>query len=150
MEFTPEQITRLLEALGLGADVTDAELVVTAVEELVTAPPVAAASAAAAGGVVLDPASYDELKRNADRGVALAAAAKTREATTAVDAAISAGKLPPARRQHWLNVIQADPAMAATLKAMPVVFTLAGAELGHSDPGLNGPDDVTEPAAWFR
>lgn len=149
MEFTPEQITRLLEALGLGADVTDAELVVVAVEELVTAPPVAAASVAAAGGVVLDPASYDVLKADADRFHTLAKAAKVRDATAAVDAAIHAGKLPPARRQHWLDVLDADPAMAATLKQMPVVITLAGAELGHSDPGLNGPDDVTEPAGWF-
>lgn len=150
MEFTPEQLTRLLEALGLGADVTDAELVVTAVEELVTAPPVAAASVAAAGGITLDAASYDILKADADRGRALAAAAKVREATSAVDAAVSAGKLPPARRQHWLDVIQADPAMAATLKQMPVVISMVGSELGHSNPGLNGPDEVTEPTGWFR
>ncbi|OZC98916.1 hypothetical protein CH281_20335 [Rhodococcus sp. 06-221-2] len=148
MDFTPEQITRLLEALGLGSDVTDAELVVVAVEELVTAPPVAAASAAAAGGVVLDPAAYDVLKADADRGRALAAASKVREAKDAVDSAIRAGKLPPARRQHWLDVIQADPAMAATLKQMPVVIPLE--ELGHCDPGANDPDGLTEPAGWFR
>ncbi|OZC76370.1 hypothetical protein CH282_26190 [Rhodococcus sp. 06-418-1B] len=150
MDFTDAQLTRLLEALGLTADVTDAEVVVTAVEELVTAPPVAAASAQAAGGIVLDPASYEELKKNADRGVQLAAAAKVREAASAVDGAISAGKLPPARRQHWLDVIQADPAMAATLKQMPVIFSLGNEELGHANPGLNGPDDLTEPAGWFR
>ncbi|MDT5007138.1 MAG: hypothetical protein QOJ24_4314 [Mycobacterium sp.] len=46
MEFTPEQITALLEALGLPADTADAELVVATATDafsvILTPPPVSA------------------------------------------------------------------------------------------------------------
>lgn len=146
MEFTPEQITRLLEALGLTADVTDPETVVLAVEDLATAPTDAASVAAKTGGLVIDPAVYETLKAEAERGRTVAAAAATREREQAVNAAVSKGAIPPARKQHWMTVLEADPTMAKVLASMPTVIPLT--EIGHADPGLGGDDHAPANVVW--
>ncbi|WP_128646336.1 phage protease [Rhodococcus sp. BS-15] len=144
MEFSPEQLTRLMEALGLKPDETDAEVVVLAVEDLATAPVDAAAVAAKTGGLVIDPTVYETLKAEAERGRTVAAAAATREREQAVNAAITKGAIPPARKAHWMTVLEADPTMAKVLASMPNVIPLE--ELGHSDPGVNDPDGQPLPS----
>lgn len=145
MEFTPEQITRLLEATSLGADVTDPEAVVLAVEDMATTPVDAATVAAKTGGLVIDPVAYETLKSEAERGRTVAAAAATREREQAVTAAIQKGAIPPARKAHWMTVLEADPTMAKVLASMPNVIPLT--EIGHANPG--GDDGQTPmQAVW--
>ncbi|OZF44272.1 MULTISPECIES: phage protease [Nocardiaceae] len=146
MEFTPEQITRLLEAVGLTTDVTDAETVVLAVEDLATAPVDAAAVAAKTGGLVIDPTVYETLRSEAERGRAVAAAAATREREQAVNAAVSKGAIPPARKAHWMTVLEADPTMAKVLASMPNVIPLD--ELGHCNPEDDGQSPSPSDYVW--
>ncbi len=138
--------TRLTEALGLPPD-ADAETTVAAVEDLVTTPPNPAQVAAAAGLTTLDPDTLTQLRADAERGRTLAAAATKRHTVDVVRAAIAAGKLAPARRTHWEQLLHADPGMETTLAAMPDGLIPVDGERGHA---LEGPDDVIERATWFH
>lgn len=130
MEFDDTQTTRVLEALGLPADTSDPEVVTLAVEDLASTPPDAATANAKAGLMGIEVTVYETLKAEAERGRAVAAAAASRERESAVNAAVSRGSIPPARKAHWLTVLEADPAMASVLENMPAVIPLQ--EIGHS------------------
>lgn len=133
----PELWGRLLDALGLPPD-ADPEMVALAVEDAVTTP-----VAASAGLVQVDPDTLTALRREAEQGRTIAAAAVQRERTQLVAAAVAAGKITPARREHWLTVLAADPVMANTLAALPAGL-VPMVELGYSG------EEVAEPAAWFH
>ncbi len=160
LALTGEQVTRLLAALGLPADTTDPELLLATIDDLVEqagdsddgqAPNVAAA-AARAGLEVIDADTLAALRHDANEGRQLAAAA-ARQATAAhVENAIRAGKIPPARREHWQTLIAADPGMADVLAKLPA-NTIPVDEVGHGhdpDPGRNPhhQDQADEPD-WF-
>ncbi len=137
---------RLLEALALPPDTVDPELVALAVEDAVTAPaPSGQQTAAAAGLTQVDPDTLAALRRDAEQGRAIAAAAVQRDRATLVNAAVNRGSITPARRQHWLTVLAADPAMADTLASLPAGLVPVNGELGHAiEPADDGP------AAWFH
>ena len=143
---------RLTEALGLPED-ADAETAVAAVEDLVTTPPAdpaaVAAAAAQAGLTTLDADTLAQLQADAERGRTLAAATKKREIAAKVDAAIAKGKITPARRQHWLTMIEADETMADTLAAMPDELVVPLTEVGHNAASPHEESPV-EQALWFR
>lgn len=134
----PELWARLLDALALPPD-SDAETVALAVEDAVTTPPVAAS----AGLIQVDPDTLTALRRDAEQGRAIAAAAVQRERTQLVAAAVAQGKITPARREHWLTVLGADPGMADTLASLPAGLVPL-VEIGYSG------EEVAEPAAWFH
>lgn len=136
--------TRLLEALALPADTTDPELVALAVEDAITAPATGQQTAAAAGLTQVDPDTLAALRRDAEQGRAIAAAAVQRDRATLVAAAINRGSITPARRQHWLTVLAADPGMADTLASLPSGLVPVTGEIGHAT------ESATEPAAWFH
>ncbi|MFN3003023.1 hypothetical protein [Mycolicibacterium wolinskyi] len=155
MEFTPEQITALLDALGLPADTTDAQLVVDTavdlaaqVETLDPAQPSTVAAAARRNGMeVLATADAEALRRDAAEGrrVAAAAAAKAK-VEASVDDAISKGKITHGRRKHWVSVIEADPGMADVLASYPDEMAVPLSEVGHA---ADNSADLDKPAAWF-
>jgi len=136
--------TRLLEALALPADTTDPELVALAVEDAITAPASGQQTAAAAGLTQVDPDTLAALRRDAEQGRAIAAAAVQRDRATLVAAAVNRGSITPARRQHWLTVLSADPGMADTLASLPAGLVPVTGEIGHAI------ESATEPAAWFH
>jgi hypothetical protein len=139
----------LTEALGLAED-ADAETVVAAVEDVVTTPDLdpakAATVAAAAGLTMVDPDSLAALQRDATRGRELAAAEAKRQVSSVVMAAIGKGKIPPARREHWVTLLAADPTMKARLDAMPDNMVPL-VEIGHASAVDEG---IAERADWFR
>lgn len=118
LTLTDEQETSVLEALGL-EDGATADEVVTAVEELATAPEESESESenAAAGtttarlpkGVVaVDAATLADLRRDAEAGVR-ARAQQLRDADEAlVSNAIREGKFGPARRNDWLKALETD------------------------------------------
>lgn len=144
--LTEDLWTRLTEALGLDAD-TAPETVVVAVEELTLAPGsenvVAAAAALASAGRD----ALDQLKADAEQGRRLAAAAQKREIDDLLNDAMRRGKIPPSRREHWFNLLSADPAMRVTLAAIPD-NTIPVQEIGHDGDGID--KDIVEPTPWFR
>lgn len=154
MEFTPEQITALLEALGLPVDTTDAQLVVDTAVDLAAQvetldperPSTVAAAARRNGMEVIDTATADALRRDAAEGRRVAAAAAKAKVEASVDQAISKGKITPGRRKHWVSVIEADPGMADVLASYPDEMAVPLTEVGHA---TDNSADLDKPAAWF-
>lgn len=61
-----------------------------------------------AGAVMIDAATLAQLKANAEAGAKLAKQTEEEKTEAFVDAAIKAGKFPPARRDHYLKLMKAD------------------------------------------
>lgn len=154
MEFTEEQIAALLTALGLPTDTNDAQLVVDTaidlaaqVEALDPEKPSTVAAAARRNGMeVIDTATAEALRRDAAEGRRVAAAAARQRVEASVDDAISKGKITPARRKHWVSVIEADPGMADVLASYPDEMAVPLSQIGHA---ADTAGDVDQPAAWF-
>lgn len=60
--------------------------------------------------VVLDRQTFEKLKAGADAGTELKAQSDTSRRAAKVEAAIEAGKIPPARREHYATLMAADEA----------------------------------------
>lgn len=152
LTFDDTQAAALLEALGLPADTDDIDLIVatavdlaTQVEALDPAKPSTVAAAAARNGMeVIDKDTADALRRDAQEGRKIAAAAARAKVEAAVDDAVNKGKITPARRKHWVSLIEADPAMADVLAAVPDETAVPLTELGHSTE-----PDLAESVQWF-
>lgn len=157
MEFTPEQIIALLAALGLPDDTDDPQLVVDIAVDLAAQlgdpakPSTIAASAKRAGLEVIDADTAAALRHDAAEGrkIAAAAAAAAAAARARVEAsvgdAVTKGKITPARRKHWVSLIEADPGMADVLAAVPNETAVPLSEVGHS---ADNTDDRAE-SGWF-
>lgn len=120
---------KIREALGLTADAPDDDVVAAltaaglapAGAPTVTpaAPPAAPPAedvlppvqpvAASGDAVLLDPVQYNALRVSAARGEEAWRKMREAECTGVLDAAIKAGKFPPARRDHYERLWAADP-----------------------------------------
>lgn len=141
LTFNDDQEAELLKTLGLPAaepGETDVQLVLDAVNDLAdlsvdpAKPSALAAIAKQSGLEVVDTASLAALRTDAAEGRRLAAAAELAKVEASVDDAIRHGKIPPARRGHWIALLQADPGMAGVLAEIPNETAVALTELGHS------------------
>lgn len=121
LELTDEQETALRAALDLGAD-ADAAAILTAVEELATAPDAAASTtsegtpvAASAGVnlpdglVAIDRDILASMQSRIAQGVQASERQEDDDRRNVVDEAVRLGKFPPAKRDHWLAYLKADP-----------------------------------------
>jgi len=108
---------KMREALGLSPDASDeeikAELVVAG---FAAAPPavgntdqVLAANAAKAGLITIDPAQLHQYQEGMVRAAALAKRLEAQERDNTIAVAVKAGKFPPARREHYERMWDADP-----------------------------------------
>ena len=104
-----------------------------------------AAAAKRHGMEVIDTLTADALRAEAATGRQIAAAAAKAKVETAVDDAVNKGKITPARRKHWVSVIEADPEMAQVLAKYPNELAVPMSELG--DAADNG--DLATAAEWF-
>lgn len=154
MQLTPEQSAQLLELLGLPADTTDPELILATIDDLAKQaadaanqkPSDVAAAAKKQGLDVIDADTLTALRHDAAQGRQLVAATAAQKIAASVDDAISKGKITAARRKHWVTLIEADPAMADVLAAVPDETAVPLAEIGHGggdNEGGPGRDD------WF-
>jgi hypothetical protein len=116
---------KIREALGLSAEAPDDEVkAALAAAGLTpapatepapapageTLPPVQQPVAAASGdAILLDPAQYNALRVSAARGEEAWNKMRAAECAGVLDAAIKAGKFPPARRDHYERLWAADP-----------------------------------------
>lgn len=157
MELTlnDEQAAPLIEALGLPADITDVDLILATVADLAAQaagmnpekPSTVAAAARKAGLEVVDSQTLTALRHDAQQGRAMAAAAKTQKIEATVDDAINKGKITPARRKHWVTLIEADPGMADVLASVPNETAVPMTEVGHSTEPADRDRDKQPP--WF-
>lgn len=124
LTFNDEQAAALLEALGLPADTVDIETILATVKDAATA-------------------------STADGAQPSAVAAAKQKIEASVDDAISKGKITPARRKHWVTLIEADPEMADVLASTPNETAIPMTEIGHGlDSDGRNPGADKEPG-WF-
>lgn len=118
--------------------------------------PVAAATKPLPEGVVvIDEATLNELRRNASLGAQAAERQRVSDRDRYIDDAVAAGKIAPARKDHWVKSWEADPdgtkAVLGSLEAGLVVPVVAAGVLGNGDESA---DDVgmntSEIDAWAR
>ncbi|GJJ23727.1 head maturation protease, ClpP-related [Mycolicibacterium mageritense] len=160
---------KVAERLGLGEDATEDEVLAKLAEldaddgddagdgtgggtdDTVDAGKVAELQTAAAklGLTIIDPGTYAEMQNNAALGAKAHAQMETQRITAIVEAAIDTGKIPPARKDHFVTLMRADETgTTALLASIPPGTAVPMNELGHAlDPvamaGGQG-DDVTE------
>lgn len=85
--------------------------------------------------------------RYAAEGRKIAAAAAKAKVEAAVSDAVDKGRITPARRKHWVTLIEADPGMADVLAAVPNETAVPLSEIGHGTDATR--EDVAERATWF-
>lgn len=143
VEFTDEQLTALLEALGLAED-ADADAIVTAAEELATTPPETAAAsadtptavAASAARLGLQLVDGETLEARLSRGDEAYARLQREDRERVVDAALGRGAITPARRDHFLQLMAADTeGTTALLAGLPAGLAVPLSEVGHGQSG---------------
>lgn len=163
VDFTDEQATRMRRELGL-ADDADPQTIVDAMCEALTEradddtpdgqpegqpagePALTGAAAAARlpeGLVAVDAGTLEQLQRDAHAGAEARARQQREDRERAVQAAIGDGRIPPARREHWLQALAADSGALATLEALPKGL-IPVAPVGHDAPQATKSDD-----SWF-
>lgn len=154
--ITVEWLTRVCQLLGLDAD-TDPDTILGAVADVVASendgttdeqPSQVVASAKRLGMEMIDADSLAALRRDAAEGRKQVAAAARTQRETAVDSAIRDGKITPARRDHWLKLLEADPAMGDVLASTPPQTAVPLTPIGHSL-GEDA-DGAASAPAWFR
>lgn len=139
----------LRERLGLPENADEATIL-AALDDKLTAPTAPAEGettepaepetpALPEGIVTIDEATLTQLREQASEGVAARAQQRTESRDRTLDDAIKAGKFPPARRDHWAKLYDADPDGTKT--------TLASLEAGLvplADQGAPGGEETTE------
>lgn len=116
-------ITGLRDRLGIPAETElDEDGLLAALDEALTEtadPPTPEAQAVPVGTVVIDASALDELRTQAAAGVRAAQDAARAHREQVVAAAVAAGKIPPARRDHWLGLLELDEGTEAVIDGMP-------------------------------
>jgi len=134
--FSDEQLSTMRGALGLAEDADEAAVVaaVTAATERAGA---RTEPALPNGVVAIDQAQLDELKAAAELGRQAHARQEASDRETLVQAAVDDGRIPLARRQHWLTQLENDPGAKDVLTSLEPGLIPVGKELGHA-----GADDT--------
>lgn len=140
------------ERLGLDPDASDDDVIAALEQQLPAEQPVAPAPeptpepVADDGTVRVDAAQLAELRAAAQLGVAAHTRQQTEDRQRLVDAAVKDGRIPPARREHWLAQLAADPGAATTLaKLAPGLVPVAEAGHGANPLGTAEAEDL----GWF-
>lgn len=143
--------------LGLPADASDEDVLAALDEQLPVEQPVtgtgeapaapAAPEVADDGTVRVDAATLANLQAAAQLGTQAYARQQSEDRQRLVDAAVADGRIPPARRDHWIAQLAADPGAAATLaKLQPGLVPVT--EAGHGGSPSAGAQDAQD-LGWF-
>ena len=136
---------------GLPVDATDEAVLERIDAELAepTEPAEPAAPAVPEGAVVVDAEELEELRAAARAGQTALARQEADDRARVLDAAVAAGKFPPARREHYARMLQADPEGATALIDSLAPGLVPVAEIGHGKSGAEITDDDAVYAALF-
>jgi hypothetical protein len=154
LTFDDDQAGALLQSLGLPNDTNDLDLALQTAADLASQvadtdmakPSTVAAAARRSGMEVLDKDTAAALRRDAQEGRRIAAAAARAQVEATVDDAVNNGKITAARRTHWVQLIEADPGMANVLASVPNETAVPMSEVGHAAQ-MDRPSD--NDSAWF-
>ncbi|MFC9555569.1 phage protease [Rhodococcus sp. NPDC056960] len=149
--FTDEQVGELREALSLPEDADD-QAVFDAVLEKLTAPEpeekpadenVSASKvreyANSNGMLLVEASSFKETTQMAERGAQALARLEAKDREDVVSAAIRDGQIAPARKQHWIKQLEADPGAAEVLASLDK-GVVPVQEIGHGVDASAGSD----------
>lgn len=141
----------LRERLGISADAPlDDDGFLAALDEALSERADTTTTHAPEGTVLIDSAVLAELRADAREGAAARAEQVATARAALVDAAIRDGRTTPARRDHWLASLNADPEGAAqVLENLPKGLMLPVETAGYTG-GLeaSADDDSQFPASW--
>ncbi|MDP7738993.1 phage protease [Mycobacterium paragordonae] len=154
LTFDDTQGAALLDALGLPTDTDDADLIVATAKDLAaqidgldTAKASAVVAAAARHGMeVIDKPTADALRRDAQEGRRVAAAAAKAKVEAAVDQAIDTGRIMPSRKKHWITLCENDATMLEHLASVAPGTAVPLTEVGHS---ADTTPELTHSGQWF-
>ncbi|GAA2516719.1 hypothetical protein Ahu01nite_097880 [Winogradskya humida] len=142
--FSPEQLTTMRSQLGL-ADNADESAIVAALGQRLNEP---AAPQTPPGTVVVDEAQHEQLVADARDGREARAQQLAERRAGLVQAAIDDGRIPRARREHWLEQLKVDPGSESTLANLkPGLVPLA--EIGYATKNDGAPDPAASDDYWF-
>ena len=134
--FSTEQLNQIREALNLSAD-ADADAVMTALHERTNTPPPAATAQIPEGMALIERDTLATLQAGAAAGEAAQRALAEQERDRTISAAVTDGRITPARRDHWARAYDADPEgtreLLASLEAGLVVNTTESGHAGQSE-----------------
>ncbi|MGN0126068.1 MAG: head maturation protease, ClpP-related [Rhodococcus sp. (in: high G+C Gram-positive bacteria)] len=142
----------LRDRLGItDAEITD-EALLEQLDEVLTRPdePTPPAPQIPEGAVVVDAAQLAELRAAAQAGLEARNRQQEDDRNRFLDSAIAAGKFPPARREHYAAMLQADPEGARQVIDALAPGLVPVAELGHSQPADMSADDAAYAALFGK
>jgi hypothetical protein len=139
----------LRSRLGLPADADEATInaaIAAPPPEPTVQPAPVAAAALPAGVVPVDQATLDDLRAKAEQGVQARAQQLTEKRDRVISDAVRAGKITPARREHWQTAwaADADGAEQALASLAPGLVPVDGLT------GVTGGDDATGDDAVYE
>jgi hypothetical protein len=143
MELTDEQLAAIRTAYGLPDDADDTALynaIVTAAQT--SDPPESPPPALPEGTVAVDAAQFEELKVAAKAGADARAQQEQERREGLVSAAVRDGRIPPARKDHWLTMLERDPGSVDVLASLSPGLVPVGPELGHSGTANTAEDEL--------
>jgi ATP-dependent Clp endopeptidase proteolytic subunit ClpP len=144
VEFTPEQLTDLRKRLGV-ADDADEATILAAVEELhvkaTAEPPEPDPPKDLPEGIVaIEKAKLDELRSDAAAGREARDEQVRDRRQGLVASAVRDGRIAPARAQHWLDQLEADPGAEDVLAKLEPGLVPVDGERGSGDGDLDSED----------
>lgn len=137
--YTEEQMVELRRELGLPDDADEATIT-TAVIERITNPPAddptpavpAPTPTLPEGTVAIDAEQLAALQVAAQSGQQAHARQQREDREAAVAAAVEDGRIPPARREHWLTQLESDPGAQGVLASLAPGLIPVGSPIGHT------------------
>lgn len=149
LTFDDNQAAELLETLGLPTDTTDIAVAIATAKDAITngatlQPSAIVAAAKAAGLEAMDIATAEALRAEAAEGRQIKATVARQRIEETVTNAITKGKITPARREHWVNLITADPGMAEVLNSVPDETAIPMTAIGHSVSNEDGRPNIAD------
>lgn len=151
--FTDEQLNSLRQSVGVPED-ADAATILDALtealdERAVDEPQTTTTTATVPDGMVLmDAEQHEQLVANAAAGREARDEQQTQAREALVTAAVADGRIPPASRERWQNLLAADEGAAQTL-AQLAPGTVPLESVGHGGAGNpNSPDDQLYNQLW--
>ena len=136
----------LRQRLGIGAEATDEEILAALDSQLeaVTDPnPPPAEVPVPEGSVVVPAEALASLRAQAAAGAGAAEKLRKQERDALIDGAVSAGKIPPARKEHWQNAYDQDPAgVAGYLASAEAIIPVQPKGYTGGDTDQSGDDEL--------
>lgn len=137
----------LRERLGItDADVAD-EAILAALDEALAEQAEAPTARMPEGVVAIESAVVDGMRAELAELRTFREAKAEEDRAALVEAAVSDGRIPPARRDHWLAALAADEEGMAPVLASLAPGTVPLAEIGHSD-DIESAEDTLYTKAW--